>query len=63
MNPTGIVATEEEMRGLAELCRRRNVLLISDEVYRAFCYDGKVASPAAGTKTSSWWTASARLTA
>ena len=34
------------MRALAELCRRRDVLLISDEVYRAFCYDRPFATPA-----------------
>ncbi|HKI18480.1 MAG TPA: aminotransferase class I/II-fold pyridoxal phosphate-dependent enzyme, partial [Isosphaeraceae bacterium] len=45
-NPTGIVATAEEMRELAELCHRRNILLISDEVYRAFCFDRPFASPA-----------------
>jgi aspartate aminotransferase/aminotransferase len=46
VNPTGTVATEAEMKTLAELCRRRDVLLISDEVYRAFCYDHPFASPA-----------------
>jgi aspartate/methionine/tyrosine aminotransferase len=46
VNPTGIVATPEEMRSLAELCRERDVLLISDEVYRSFCYDHPFASPA-----------------
>ena len=46
VNPTGVVATAAEMQDLAQLCQQRNVLLISDEVYRAFCYDGKVASPA-----------------
>lgn len=35
-NPTGVVATEAEMKALAELCRQRNVLLISDEVYKSF---------------------------
>jgi aspartate aminotransferase/aminotransferase len=45
-NPTGVVASADEMRGLAELCRRRDVLLISDEVYRAFCYDHPFATPA-----------------
>ena len=34
------------MRALAEVCRRRDVLLISDEVYRAFCYDRPFATPA-----------------
>jgi aspartate/methionine/tyrosine aminotransferase len=45
-NPTGVVGTASEMRALAELCRRRDVLLISDEVYRAFCYDHPFATPA-----------------
>ncbi len=45
-NPTGVVATPEEMKALATLCRERGVLLISDEVYRSFCYDGPFASPA-----------------
>ena len=45
-SPTGAVATAEEMRALAELCRRRDVLLISDEVYRAFCYDRPFVTPA-----------------
>ncbi len=32
--------------GAGRLCRERGVLLISDEVYRAFCYDHPFASPA-----------------
>ncbi len=46
-NPTGVVATAEEMQGLAKLCKERGILLISDEVYRAFCYDSPFSSPAA----------------
>ena len=46
-NPTGVVASADEMKRLAELCRSRGVLLISDEVYRAFCYDRPFAGPAA----------------
>jgi aspartate aminotransferase/aminotransferase len=46
-NPTGAVASAGEMKALAEMCRRRNVLLISDEVYRSFCYDHPFATPAA----------------
>ncbi len=45
-NPTGVVGSADEMRALAELCRRRGVLLISDEVYRSFCYDHPFATPA-----------------
>jgi len=46
-NPTGAVATADEMKRLADLCKARGVLLISDEVYRAFCYDRPFATPAA----------------
>lgn len=46
-NPTGAVASAEEMRRLAELCKNRGILLVSDEVYRSFCYDQPFASPAA----------------
>lgn len=45
-NPTGAVASEVELRGLADLCREKEIALISDEIYRAFCYDGSFASPA-----------------
>ncbi len=45
-NPTGQVATAAEMNDLADLCRRREILLISDEVYRSFCYDSPFVSPA-----------------
>lgn len=45
-NPTGVTASEAETRGLARLAAERNVALISDEIYRAFCYDGPFVSPA-----------------
>lgn len=45
-NPTGYVATAEEMRGLAELAAEKDIALISDEIYRQFCYDGEFVSPA-----------------
>jgi aspartate aminotransferase/aminotransferase len=45
-NPTGAVGSASEMKQLALLCKERNVLLISDEVYRAFCFDRPFASPA-----------------
>ena len=44
-NPTGIVATAEEMQGLAKLCKDKGILLVSDEVYRSFCYDAPFVSP------------------
>jgi aspartate aminotransferase/aminotransferase len=45
-NPTGVVATEREIKGLAELAAQRNVALISDELYRLFIYDEPFVSPA-----------------
>lgn len=45
-NPTGAVLSEATVRGLAELAAEKDVCLISDEIYRAFCYDGAFASPA-----------------
>lgn len=45
-NPTGVVATEAEMRGLAGLAAERNVALVSDEIYSRFCYDEPFLSPA-----------------
>ena len=45
-NPTGAVATAEEVRALAVLAAERNVALVSDEIYRSFCYEAPLVSPA-----------------
>jgi aspartate aminotransferase/aminotransferase len=45
-NPTGRVHSRESLRDLAALAARHGVLLISDEVYRVFCYDEPFVSPA-----------------
>lgn len=45
-NPTGVMATREEVVGLAELAARHNVALISDEIYSQFVYDGQLQTPA-----------------
>jgi len=45
-NPTGFVADAETVRGLAKLAESRGVTLISDELYRSYCYDSPFASPA-----------------
>ncbi len=45
-NPTGVVASSDELRGLAELAQRHDVALVSDEIYREFCYDREFVSPA-----------------
>jgi aspartate aminotransferase/aminotransferase len=45
-NPTGAVASEADVRALAELAARHNIALVSDEIYRSFCYDAPMTSPA-----------------
>ncbi len=49
-NPAGAVLNPGELRDLVELCRRRGVLLVSDEIYDAFTCsealsDGRFPSP------------------
>ncbi|VTU01372.1 aspartate aminotransferase : Aspartate/tyrosine/aromatic aminotransferase OS=Singulisphaera acidiphila (strain ATCC BAA-1392 / DSM 18658 / VKM B-2454 / MOB10) GN=Sinac_3297 PE=3 SV=1: Aminotran_1_2 [Gemmataceae bacterium] len=46
-NPTGAVVDPATQKALADLARERGVLLISDEIYRAFHCDGPPHSPAA----------------
>lgn len=50
-NPSGVVLTGAEVQAVAELCERRGVLLVSDEIYDEFTYgdareDGRCPSPA-----------------
>src|SRR5215207_2768925 len=45
-NPTGIVPSDDEIRGLAELAAERNIVLVSDELYRIFSYDRPFTSAA-----------------
>lgn len=45
-NPTGVVASRQEVQALAELAAERDVVLISDEIYGRFCYEGQPVSPA-----------------
>lgn len=40
-NPTGYLYTREELEGLKQLVLKYDLFLLSDEVYREFCYDGK----------------------
>ncbi len=50
-NPTGAVVPETELRKIAELCLEKNILIVSDECYEAFLYDGeKFVSPASFSK-------------
>jgi len=40
-NPTGTVYTKEEMDMLVSIAQDHGLFLLSDEVYREFCYNGK----------------------
>lgn len=40
-NPTGAVIRRDDLRDIVELCHSRNVLLIYDETYDYFVYDGE----------------------
>lgn len=37
-NPAGVVSSEQECRDLLDLCRRRGIVLCSDEIYDEFTY-------------------------
>ncbi|MEX2673658.1 MAG: aminotransferase class I/II-fold pyridoxal phosphate-dependent enzyme [Phycisphaeraceae bacterium] len=43
-NPTGVVLGDEAWSALVSVAEKHNVLLVSDEIYDAFCYE-PVASP------------------
>src|SRR5262249_37672388 len=45
-HPTGRVYPRGAVRDLARLTAERSVLLLSDEIYSAFCHDGPLSSPA-----------------
>ncbi len=46
-NPTGLTLAEDDVQSLAQLTAERGVALISDEIYREFCYDAPYVGPAA----------------
>ena len=43
-NPTGVVYSKQEMDMIAEIVKKYDIALISDEVYREFVYDGTYTS-------------------
>ncbi|MDE6423338.1 MAG: pyridoxal phosphate-dependent aminotransferase, partial [Muribaculaceae bacterium] len=40
-NPTGYIYSRDELMKIADIVRRHNLFLFSDEVYREFCYTDK----------------------
>ena len=47
-NPTGVTLSDEEMHMLAQVAKEHDLYLISDEVYREFCYGEDVGVPTMG---------------
>ncbi len=39
-NPTGYLYSKEELKTLSNIIKKHDLFLLSDEVYREFCYDG-----------------------
>src|SRR3990172_9099355 len=46
-NPTGAVYTANELEALAKAAAEKDILVLSDQIYEKFCYDGPCASIAA----------------
>jgi aspartate aminotransferase/aminotransferase len=44
-NPTGYVYTKQDMETIVKVARENNILVISDEIYEAFLYEGELNSP------------------
>ena len=43
-NPTGAVCGAEDLKDIAELCRKHHITVVSDEIYDAFSYDAPYVS-------------------
>ncbi|MEJ2705345.1 MAG: aminotransferase class I/II-fold pyridoxal phosphate-dependent enzyme, partial [Sedimentisphaerales bacterium] len=39
-NPTGVVYSEQKIKALAEVAGQRDLVVLTDEIYETFCYDG-----------------------
>jgi aspartate aminotransferase/aminotransferase len=43
-NPTGAVYSQDRIKALAQLAAENDILVVADEIYEAFCYDGSCSS-------------------
>ena len=43
-NPTGGILTTDDIAGIADIARRKDILVITDEIYNRHCYDAEFAS-------------------
>jgi len=39
-NPTGLVYSDDEVKALAKVATEKDILILTDEIYGQFCYDG-----------------------
>lgn len=44
-NPTGVIYSTENVKAICELARKKDLLIISDEIYNLLSFDAKPASP------------------
>lgn len=49
-NPAGITYTEEELRAIGEICVKKDIFIIADEIYEYFSYDQEFVSIASLSK-------------
>jgi len=40
-NPTGTIYTKDELSAIAEVCKKHNIWIVSDEIYEKLVYDGQ----------------------
>ena len=43
-NPTGVVYSEQQIKALADIAAEKDILVMTDEIYERFCYDGRCPS-------------------
>jgi len=43
-NPTGVVYSQDELKAAAKIAANKDILVLSDEIYDKFCYDGRCVS-------------------
>lgn len=43
-NPTGVVYSEDRIKALAEAAAEKDIIVMTDEIYRRFCYDSNCPS-------------------
>jgi len=45
-NPTGAVYDEKELKDIVDIASKKGIIILSDEIYSIFSYDGQAVSPA-----------------